>query len=448
MHLVQFAGNLAAAGAEHFSGANLHVTTKMKSILNSRAYLDALSAYDTVRQIEKAFGSSFAQREYAKSIAGVLNAEKLGLDRFGLTNARNLTALQSMNSLQNAVKEMTSLQGAAASLDAAWKTQSLVDAVGSRSALLEYRKALDIGAQVNKLTAGLDFDDFRRQSVKSLEASLLGSQAAALGGLHTELAKAKASMEWVDKLSTSMVGDGLYRRFLDTLDIRRSVPSEQWLLAAESVNRRYETLFSSTAAWTSQLEKLTRPTYLDSFLEAIERDISAGADLVGDSFVDQHDAEDDEAVLQALGAAETPERFAELLGRASKYLKWALLALFASVVIPFMISVSANLAMPHIEEYFAQSPAVPPREQVKQIKKLSMGELGTALRDCRFVTVPTLHLRSTPNSRAQSVDTLQFAQVVTVISTKADWTEVSYEYGDGEIVTGWVFTRYLAKFRR
>jgi NADPH-dependent 7-cyano-7-deazaguanine reductase QueF len=43
---------------------------------------------------------------------------------------------------------------------------------------------------------------------------------------------------------------------------------------------------------------------------------------------------------------------------------------------------------------------------------------------------------------------MRFGQVVTVISVKPDWTEISYEYGDGQIVTGWVFTRYLAKFRR
>ncbi|MGO4479931.1 SH3 domain-containing protein [Massilia sp. 2TAF26] len=431
------------------SDANLHVTTLMNSILNSRAYLDALSTQNTVRQIEDALGGSFAQREYAKSIAGVLSAEKLGMDALGLAHTRDLTALQSMNSLQNAVKEMTSLQGLAASLDKTWKTQSLVDAVGSRSALHEYTKALDIGAQVKKLAGGLDFDYFRSTSLKSLEGSLLSSQAAALGRLPTDLAhaKAQASMEWVDKVSKSMVEDGLYRRFLNTLDIRRAVPSEHWLSAAESVNRRYETLFSSTAAWTGQLEKLTRPTYLNSFLEAIERDISAGAYVVGDSFVDQDSVEDDEAMLQALDAAETPERFAELWARASKWLKWAVMGLIAAVLWPIALNVSSNLITPYVEQVLKQSSALAPREQVKEIKKLSMGELGTALRDCRFVTASTLRLRSTPNSRAKSVDTLQFGQVVTVISTKADWTEVSYEYGDGELVSGWVFTRYLAKFR-
>ena len=409
-----------------------------------------MSTQNRVREIEQALGGTFAQKEYAKSIAGVLSAEKLGMDMLGLAHARDLTALQSMNSLQDAMKEMTSLQGLAASLDTTWKTQSLVDAVGSRSALHEYTKALDIGAQVKKLVGGLDFDLFRSGSVKTLEGSLLSSRAAALGDLTANLAyaKAQASMEWVDKVSKSLVEDGLYKRFLDTLDIRHAVPSEYWLSTAESVNRRYETLFSSPAALTGQLEKLTRPTYLDSFLEAIERDISAGANFVGDSFGDQDSVEDDEATLRALDAAETPERFRELWAHASPFLKWAFLTLITCVVTPFIVSVSANLAMPYIEGYLKQSPAAAPREQVKEIKKLSMGELGTALRDCRFVTAPTLRLRSTPNARAKSVRTLQFGQVVTVISTKADWTEVSYEYGDSELVSGWVFTRYLAKFRR
>jgi hypothetical protein len=244
----------------------------------------------------------------------------------GLPDARDLAALQSLSSLQNAVKEMTSLPGLAASFDATWKTQSLVESVSSHSALREYTKALDLGAQVRKLAGGLDLDCFRKESFKTLEGTLLGRPVDALGVLSTTVAyeRAKANMEWVDQVSKSMVQDGLYKRFLSTMDIRRSVPSEQLMSAAESVNRRYETLFSSTAVWAGQLEMLTRPSYLNAFLEAIERDISADAYFVGDAFVDDDSVEDDEAMLQALDTAESPERFAELWERASKWLNTVL----------------------------------------------------------------------------------------------------------------------------
>jgi hypothetical protein len=39
-------------------------------------------------------------------------------------------------------------------------------------------------------------------------------------------------------------------------------------------------------------------------------------------------------------------------------------------------------------------------------------------------------------------------QVVTVLSKNKNWIEIMYEYDNGEIMHGWVFTRYTTKFVR
>jgi hypothetical protein len=69
MHLVLFASKLAFASARH-PDANLQMMPIMNPILDSRAYLGAPSTRDAVHQIEEALGGTFAQREYANSIAG------------------------------------------------------------------------------------------------------------------------------------------------------------------------------------------------------------------------------------------------------------------------------------------------------------------------------------------------------------------------------------------
>jgi hypothetical protein len=423
----------------------------MSSITNSRAYLEALTGDGTARQIAEAMGSTFAQREYEKSIASVMSAQTLGMGAYGNAHARDLAALHSATSMHEALKGITSQQNLASSLTANLGVESLASALGGQLAMREYAAALDLASKVKNLTFEFDAGYAHRESLKILESAAAASKLAdAVGGLSAKLeyAKTTASTDWVSQLSKSLVDDQLYKRFLDTLDIRNSVPSELWSSAAEIAHLRYEKLFASPTTWASQIEQLRRPAYLDTLLEAIERDVSANAYPSSDFFVEEDIDNDDEALLQALGTAETPERFAELLGLCSKWLKWALINFLMYVVLPFTVSISANLAMPYVEQCLKHSTSVAPREQIKEIKKLSMGELGVGLRDCRFVTASTLILRATPNSRAKQIDTMRFGQVVTVISAKPDWTEISYEYGDGQFVTGWVFTRYLAKFRR
>lgn len=423
----------------------------MSSIFDSRAYLDAISASDKIRQINDAVGGTFAQREYEKSMARTLSARTLGIDAYGLAHVRDVAALQSMSAMQDAVNGIAMQQKLATAVTGNLATRSVVDVFGGPLAMQEYAKVLDLASQVKKLNFGFEADYSHREAMKALaNTSAASKRIESSGGIaaRLEYANLPARFAWVDQVSKSLVDDRLYKRFLETLDIRHSVPSELWSTAAEIAQRRYEKLFESSTAWTRQIEQLQRPGYLDTLLQSLERDVSAEAYPSRDFFVEEDTENDDEALLQALGTAETPERFAELLAKCSKWLKWALIKFMIYVMLPLTISVMANLAMPYVLQYLEQSTAVPLREQVKEIKKLSMGELGNALRDCRFVTAAKLALRGTPNARAKQIDTMRFGQVVTVISIKPDWTEISYEYGDGQIVTGWVFTRYLSKFRR
>lgn len=418
---------------------------------HSRTYLDAMASGEAARQIAEAMGGTLAQREHEKSIASVLAAQAIGMDAYGRDYASEIAGLYSVSRVQDALIGITSQRDLAASLSGNWQTQSLADAFGGQAAMREYAEAMDLASQVKKLTFGFDSDYAHREAMKALESAGVASKLAdAIGGFSSQLeyAKATASTDWVNQVSKSLVDDHLYRRFLDTLDIRHSVPSAMWSSAAEIANHRYEKLFAEPTAWASQIEQLKRPEYLDTLLSVIERDISSNAYPSSEFFLEEDLNNDDDALLQELGKAESPERFAEILGLCSKWLKWALLNFLLYVVLPMAVSIAANLATSFVEQYLKVSATVAPRKQIKEIKKLSMGELGVALHDCRFVTSTTLVLRETPNSRAKQIDTMHFGQVVSVVSITSDWSEIAYEYGDGQVVTGWVFTRYLAKFRR
>ncbi|PTR16943.1 SH3 domain-containing protein [Nitrosospira sp. Nsp2] len=428
----------------------------MSAFKSSREYLKALAGVSSASPLAASFGSSLAQREYEKSIAQITSIEKqtksLGLAAQLQGSASEMAGLTSSKILQGAFAGLTLERECAAVTAAQGTTRMLENASGSGAALREYAKAMDLTSQVKKLALGFDVKAVSNEYLRVVEAASATIQLAkTFGGTsaHLDYLKGPASASWIQQLSKSMVEDDLYRRFLGTFEARQSISSEIWSsAAAEIAKHRYDKLFSVSDVWAKQIELLKRPEYLDTLLATIERDVSGhrshAEDFAGNDVEDQ----DGEMLFGQLGQVDSPERFREVLSRCSPGIKWVLLNILLYVMLPAMIGISVNLVTPHLEDYLHRNQAVTQREQIKDIKKLSMGELGLALRDYRFVTAPTLVLRANANSRSAQVGKLQFGQVVAVVSSQRDWTKVAYEYGGGQVVTGWVFTRYTEKFRR
>jgi uncharacterized protein YgiM (DUF1202 family) len=115
------------------------------------------------------------------------------------------------------------------------------------------------------------------------------------------------------------------------------------------------------------------------------------------------------------------------------------------VFLPQLNSISANLLTPVVESYL-QGNNLTDREKVKEIKGIPVHLSGVATEGLRFITGNNVRLRSGPSTNSEILDELLLGQVVTVLSKDRNWIEVTYKYGDGETMSGWVFTRYTAKF--
>lgn len=423
----------------------------MRSYINSPDYLDPFKGISQ-RQLDGVLGTSVAQREIEKAFSLAKEAEKWR-DPFGLAKlGRDYAAELREQAAQNSFKDLASLSYSASGqrqmLESLGLAKSLGVDIAAQLALKEYADTMDIRSQVKKLGLGLQQE--RNLAELTGLAAAQTAAASALGSLNrqVEYERAAASASLAQQLSTAVVEQDLYRRFAETLDIRKSLPTELWSSAAEVAKHGYEHLFAVDDVWRKQLERLTKPDYLTSLLSVIQHDIEEQVEVAGFHPEDSTGGGNDEELLRELSNAESPERFAEILSRCPKWLKWAILTFVVSVVLPIMQSIAGNLITPYVDEYIHGKPAVQQCVQVREIKKLSMGELGVELRDYRFSTVKTLALRETPSARARQTGELSFGQVVTVVSVQRDWTEVMYEYGDGQMVSGWVFTRYLAKFRK
>ena len=115
------------------------------------------------------------------------------------------------------------------------------------------------------------------------------------------------------------------------------------------------------------------------------------------------------------------------------------------VLLPQVNSISANLITPIVDSYLEVSEKAD-RQKIKEIKSIPQALKKINTTDLRFITGNNVRLRANPSTNSEIYDELALGQVVTVLTKKRNWIEVMYEYEDGESMSGWVFTRYTAKF--
>jgi len=64
-----------------------------------------------------------------------------------------------------------------------------------------------------------------------------------------------------------------------------------------------------------------------------------------------------------------------------------------------------------------------------------------------YVSTDKLIMRQTNKVKSRALLTLEFGQVVRIIYKDRNWTLVEYE-SDEDVIQGWVFTRYISKFKK
>lgn len=125
--------------------------------------------------------------------------------------------------------------------------------------------------------------------------------------------------------------------------------------------------------------------------------------------------------------------------------QWLLMILLSHITLPIAQNVVANLLTPHVEQVMQNSDK-PEQQKLKEIQRLPLKLDSIETNGLRFITAEHLRLRQGPSTKSQVVDDLRRGQIVSVLSKERNWIEVRYEYEDGEVVTGWVFTRYTSRF--
>lgn len=118
-------------------------------------------------------------------------------------------------------------------------------------------------------------------------------------------------------------------------------------------------------------------------------------------------------------------------------------AYFKAVFIDTAVGLTSDNLKPMIRAYICEKDWA----TNKIISALICGTPEGRLKSNRFVKVDHLHVRKTPNAKGEIIDLLPRFEPVTLIkkSENLSWSLIRYKNDDGEIMEGWVFSRYLYK---
>lgn len=221
--------------------------------------------------------------------------------------------------------------------------------------------------------------------------------------------------------SIRTISDGL--KALGIEDILKTISQQEWPLAHASVdggitvNADHSVTLDSATLSSSEIQQIANEIADRTFNQSYERIEHVIATLVAE-----------------IRALKNPP----------------LEKLLSLLVYPIVVALIFSIVNPIMDFYVKESLGAEKREVEKKIKKyvLASTKDSAALDSYRLVSRKVLDVRANPSATSPPIGRLCFGQVVLLIEKRKDWSLVAWSDDETEVaIQGWVFSRYLGKFR-
>ncbi|MCL1164444.1 SH3 domain-containing protein [Shewanella chilikensis] len=125
-----------------------------------------------------------------------------------------------------------------------------------------------------------------------------------------------------------------------------------------------------------------------------------------------------------------------------KLLIWFIYPLIVAIVVSFINPVVDH----HVKSYLNADKRVLSK-QIKQSVRSSITD-ESILGEFRYISADILNVRYSATQKSETIGYLRFGYAVVVIEKQRNWTLIEWNDPDSDVqITGWVFSRYLAKFK-
>jgi len=139
---------------------------------------------------------------------------------------------------------------------------------------------------------------------------------------------------------------------------------------------------------------------------------------------------------------EGPNAYIQFFAKLPVWVQIVLICFLFEFLVPQFNNVFYNQVLePKVEEYLEDNDKSD-RDKCNHIKNMPKNLEDFDASGLRFIKGNHVHVREGSSTKTEILDELFNGKVVTVISKEKNWIEVMYYDGEGDVMSGWVFTRY------
>ena len=317
------------------------------------------------------------------------------------------------------------------------------------------KKNYDIQKSIESMHENLAEKAMKSVSLSSVAQGVLDSMKKnydiqkSIESMHENLAE-KA----MKSVSLSSVAQSVLDSMKKNYDIQKSIESMHENLAEKamksvslsSVAQSVLDSLKNNEAFYQSVVALAQADYRDSAFDIINENVLNNPNSLLNDNID-FDISALKKDIKELSGAENQKIFSDIFAKIPFNIQMIIIFIFMQIILPHINNISANLMTPYVDKYLLSS-SVTDKVKIKKISKIKLDNPVLEVNKLRFITRNNVILRSSPSTKTEILDELCLGQVVTVLSKKRNWIEVQYIDQDNEIVHGWVFTRYTARFKK
>lgn len=318
------------------------------------------------------------------------------------------------------------------------RVSAIERAIASMSRPSALEKAMESLNAIEKTMAAISRPSGLEQALDSFHSNQLAiEKAVAAISRPSALEQAMESWKSIEKTMAAISRPYALDKVLDSfssnqLAIEKAVAS---IAQPSAIQKALDSLNSHQSAVAKLMESVGNSSAIENMLANL----------------DSQDFEniDDELAIAAdqLNETDTQNSYLSVFKNLPPAIQAIFFYILLNVIIPQINSISANILTPVVSSYLEESDLTK-REEIKNIKDIPRYLDNVQVDGLRFITGDNVRLREGPSTKSDILDELVLGQVVSILSKDRNWIEVMYEYEDGEVLSGWVFTRYTSKFRK
>jgi hypothetical protein len=308
--------------------------------------------------------------------------------------------------------------------------QAALASVRVEDSVQRMMKSIDFTSSIQEAISSLNYNDSLQKVLGSMNNTKTIQAALASSRVEDSVQRMMKSIDFTSSIQKAISS------LNNTDSIQKMMESVNYAKTLNNISKFHDI--------SSHMQNLGAFLAKPSILEQIIESNDSWRDLDPNLF--NIEQEEFTQSIAPLSNAVNENEFISFFTKIPPVIQAVIIFIFLQFFLPQVNNVISLVLNPYIQEIISDSDKTT-KEIVKEIKQMPASSFGADLSKIRFITGTNVRLRQKNSTNSQVIDELEIGQIVEVISKKKNWIQVKVTYEE-EVVIGWVFTRYTAKFKK